>query len=130
MFDFALTPDQRTLRDAIRQFAKDEVMPISADSVAKRQMPVAVAEAFHKAGFPTAYYEHEADHGLVTDGAIISEELGYADASFASYLMLPVFFNRLLLGYLSGAARERLTEASGAQARGHLVRGVRACRRQ
>jgi alkylation response protein AidB-like acyl-CoA dehydrogenase len=126
LFDFALTDDQRTLRDAIRQFSKDEIIPISAESAEKRQMPVAVAEAFHKAGFPTAYYEHDANHSLVTDGSIISEELGYADASFASYLMLPVFFNRLLLGYLSGAARERLTELL---ARKHVVTSFAASER-
>ena len=66
------------------------------------------------------------DKYLVMDGAIISEELGYADASFASYLMLPVFFNRLLLGYLKDDALKGLTDAL---ADGHVVTSFAASER-
>ena len=101
MFEFALTPDQRELRDGVRAFAKAEVTPISAQCAAERSLPQSIADAWHATGYPGSYYEQPDDGAtLVTDGAIISEELGYADASFASYLMLPVFFNRVLLGYL------------------------------
>ena len=93
MFEFALTPAQRELRDGVRAFAKAEVLPVSAKSAAERSLPQSVADAWHATGYPSAYYAAP-DEGstLVTDGAIISEELGYVDAAFASYLMLPAFF--------------------------------------
>src|SRR5215203_1170453 len=93
VFEFALTPAQRELRDGVRAFAKAEVLPISAQSAAERSLPQSVADAWHATGFPRSYYD-QPDEGstIVADGAIISEELGYVDASFASYLMLPAFF--------------------------------------
>ena len=127
MFEFALTPAQRELRDGVRAFAKAEVMPISAQCAAERSLPQSVADAWHATGYPAAYYRQFGDSAnLVGDGAIISEELGYADASFASYLMLPVFFNRVLLGYLKGDALEKLTSALDA---GHVVTSFAASER-
>jgi alkylation response protein AidB-like acyl-CoA dehydrogenase len=128
LFDFTLTPAQRTLRDGIREFAKAQIIPISGQCAAERRMPESVAEAFHAAGFPASYYWREADNtAAVADGAIISEELGYADASFASYLMLPVFFNRLVLGYLNGESLDRFIEALNA---GHVVTSFAASERE
>ena len=127
MFEFALTPAQRELRDGVRAFAKAEVMPISAQCAADRSLPQSVADAWHATGYPSAYYSApESEATLVTDGAIISEELGYADATFASYLMLPVFFNRLLLGYLTGEPLAALNEAL---ATGHVVTSFAASER-
>ena len=127
MFEFALTPAQRALRDTVREFAKNEVLPISDRCAAERQIPIGVANAWHLSGLPAAYYAaDEKEATLVTDGAIMAEELGYIDASFASYLILPVFFNRILLAYLSGEARDRLTDAFAA---GHVVTSFAASER-
>ena len=126
MFDFTLTPAQRELRDGVREFGKTQIIPISASCAAERSMPQSVADAFHAAGFTTSYYDAPDSHPLVADGAIISEELGYADAAFASYLMLPVFFNRLLMSYLTGEPRDKLMSALNA---GHVVTSFAASER-
>jgi len=126
LFDFALTPDQKRLRDEVREFARNQVLPIAEQCAEERNLPPAVAEAWHQTGIPKDYYGRPDDHSLVMDGAIISEELGYADAAFASYLMLPVFFNRLLLTYLTGESRDRLTAALD---RGHVVTSFAASER-
>ena len=126
MFEFALSPAQRELRDGVREFGKAQIIPISERCAAERSMPQAVADAFHAAGFAASYYARPEADALVSEGAIISEELGYADASFASYLMLPVFFNRLLLGYLTGEPRDRLMAALDA---GHVVTSFAASER-
>jgi alkylation response protein AidB-like acyl-CoA dehydrogenase len=127
VFDFSLTPEQRSLRDNVREFGRTEIVPIAERCALERQLPPAVAEAWHHTGIPNDYYERpDDDKYAVMDGAIISEELGYADASFASYLMLPVFFNRLLLGYLKDDALSGLTTALD---RGHVVTSFAASER-
>ena len=70
-----------------------------------------VAAAFHAAGFGRPWFEPEAKvRGLMTSGSLIAEELGYADPAYASYLMLPVLFNRIVLGYLTGQPKQRLQD--------------------
>ena len=128
MFDFELTNEQRALRDSVREFGKTHIIPNSDVSERERRLAPEVAQAFHDVGFGKEWFEPDTDvRGLVTDGAILSEELGYADPAYASYLMLPVFFNRIVLGYLSGTAKERLL---GELAQGHVVTSFAASERK
>jgi alkylation response protein AidB-like acyl-CoA dehydrogenase len=62
----------------------------------------------------------------LTAGAIIAEQLGYADPAYASYLMLPVLFNHIVLGYLTGAAKDSLMHELE---RGHVVTSFAASER-
>jgi alkylation response protein AidB-like acyl-CoA dehydrogenase len=62
----------------------------------------------------------------MTAGAIVAEELGYADPAYASYLMLPVLFNHIVLGYLSGVPRDRLLDEL---TRNHIVTAFAASER-
>jgi alkylation response protein AidB-like acyl-CoA dehydrogenase len=109
VFDFALTPDQRTLRDGIREFGRIHVIPNSATCENERRLMPEIAAAFHGAGFAKPWFRSDGDAcGLMTAGALIAEELGYADPAYASYLMLPVLFNHIVIGYLRGATKEAL----------------------
>ena len=127
MFDFALTAEQRGVRDRIREFGRDHVAPVSDESEQNRCLFPEVAAAFHDAGFARPWFDPErGERGLMTDGAIIAEELGYADPAYASYLMLPVLFNHIVLGYLEGSAKACLLDEL---ARGHVVTAFAASER-
>ncbi len=127
VFDFTLTPENLALRDAVREFGRTNVIPISEEGDRERRLMPEVASAFHEAGFAKPWFDPDANvRGLVTAGAIMSEELGYADPAYASYLMLPVFFNRIVLGYLSGREKDDLVEQLG---REHVVTSFAASER-
>jgi alkylation response protein AidB-like acyl-CoA dehydrogenase len=111
VFDFELTPEQRSLRDGIREFGRTHVLPNWEACENERRLMPEIAAAFHDAGFAKPWFRADGDAaGLMTAGALIAEELGYADPAYASYLMLPVLFNHIVLGYLSGGAKEALLE--------------------
>lgn len=127
MFDFALTAEHRCVRDQIREFATAHIAPVSEDSERNRQLSPEVASAFHDAGFARRWFDPERrERDLLTAGSIIAEELGYSDPAYASYLMLPVLFNHIVLGYLSGSAKDCLLNEL---ARGHVVTAFAASER-
>ncbi len=127
MFEFELTPDQLALRNSAREFGKSHILPVSEVSERERRILPEVGAAFHDAGFGKAWYDPDANvRGLVTSGAILAEEFGYVDPAYASHLMLPVFFNRIVLGYVSGATKDELVARMNA---GHLVTAFAASER-
>ena len=85
MSDILLTAEQRELQAMFRDFARKEIIPISAEYDEKGEFP---REVFNKAvdmglttlGVPAKY--GGSGEGALT-GSILSEELGYADAGFA-----------------------------------------------
>ncbi len=85
MSDILLTEEQRDLQAMFRDFARKEVMPISAEYDEKGEFP---KEVFQKAvemglttlGVPEKY--GGGGEGALT-GTLLGEELGYADAGFA-----------------------------------------------
>ncbi len=85
MSDILLTDEQRDLQAMFRDFARKEIVPISAEYDEKGEFP---HEVFKKAvqmgltslGIPAQY--GGGGEGALT-GSLLSEELGYADAGFA-----------------------------------------------
>lgn len=85
MSDILLTDEQRDLQAMFREFARKEIIPISAEYDEKGEFP---REVFKKAvdmglttlGIPAKY--GGSGEGALT-GSLLSEELGYADAGFA-----------------------------------------------
>lgn len=126
MFDFVLTPAQRELRDAVRSFAQAEISPVAERSDRERALPPEIGAAFHRAGFAARFLDPEAELAFATEASMVTEELGYACAAFASYLMLPVFFNRVVLSYLPPAEARELRDAL---AREHIVTAFAASER-
>ena len=127
VFDFALTPEHRSLRDDIREFARTKIIPNSEQCDRERALIPDVARHFHDAGFARPWFDPRATtRPLMTASALIAEELGYADPAYASYLMLPIFFNRIVLGYLSGPAKDKLLDELD---RGHVVTAFAASER-
>ena len=126
MFDFALTADQRTLRDQVRAFAASEIAPVAGACDRDRTLPPGLGKRFLEAGLGQTFLARGREEPYLTDICLITEELAYACAACASYLMLPVFFNRLLLGYLGD---ERRAILAGELERDHVVTSFAASER-
>ena len=122
-----MTPEHRALRDEVREFGRTQVIPNTDVSERERRLLPEVAAAFHEAGFAKPWHDPDgSSRSLLTAGALIAEELGYADPAYATYLMLPAFFNRIALEYLTGQPKDELL---GELERGHVVTAFAASER-
>lgn len=105
MLPWPLTSAQEQLRASARAFAQSEIAPLAEESDRQAALPAGLLEKFHASGLPKAFLESTAGDDFVSSACLVAEELSYACAGLASYLMLPVFFNRLVLAYLPAAER-------------------------
>lgn len=105
MLDFARTDAQRELRALVRDFTSAEVVPYVVAADRDRAIPEDLGLRFHATGIPRRYLNAKA---YLSEICMVTEDLGYACAACASYLMLPVFFNRFLLRFLEGDAAATL----------------------
>ena len=126
MFEFDLSIEQRELRGSVRDFAKASIAPVAERCDRDRAIDAHVAEAFHRAGFGSRILADPGRRPYLVDSCLIAEELAYACPAFASHLMLPVFFNRLLLRSLPPGRAEALRAECGA---GHVVTAFAASER-
>lgn len=106
MLDFARTKSQLDLRDVVRAFAATEVAPDVVSADRDRRLPVDLGQRFHDSGVPQRFLQIGGPY--LSEACMVTEELGYACASCASYLMLPIFFNRFLLRFLDDSAADAL----------------------
>ena len=107
MFPFTSTPDQLEFRDAVRAFASQEIAPIALEHDRSGESPLGVHERFWREGLAERMLprpDGERSPYLVMF-CIAAEELAYACAAIASLIMLPLFFNRLVLRLLAEPAR-------------------------
>ena len=88
--DFALTDDQRAIRDAARAFADAELAPHSAEWDETKHFPVDVMKHAAEMGFCGIYTGEE--HGGMALGrveaAVIFEELSRGDVSTAAFISI------------------------------------------
>jgi alkylation response protein AidB-like acyl-CoA dehydrogenase len=106
VLDFARTQSQRELRDSVRAFASAEVSPYVSGADRDKTLPVDLGQRFHNTGIPQRFLESSGPY--LSEICMVTEELGYACAACASYLMLPIFFNRFLLRCLAEPEAEAL----------------------
>ena len=107
MFPFTSTPEQLEFRDAVRAFASREIAPIALQHDRTGESPLGVHERFWRQGLAERLLprpDGERSPYLVMF-CIAAEELAYACAAIASLIMLPLFFNRLVLRLLAEPAR-------------------------
>lgn len=107
MFPWTLTTDQQELLDRAREFARTEIEPLVEDADRDGRLPSYISQRFHESGSATRFLTGAANEDFVASASLLAEELSYACASFASHLMLPVFFNRVVLSYLPPVEREQ-----------------------
>lgn len=107
MFPFTSTPEQLEYREAVRTFASREIAPIALEHDRNGESPLGVHERFWREGLADPLLpapDGERSPYLVMF-CIAAEELAYACAAIASLIMLPLFFNRVVLQLLTEPAR-------------------------
>lgn len=78
-------------------------MPVANACDSKRRFPGGIQRAFRQTGITAEFVDPSRANGFAATAALVTEELAYACAAFASYLMLPVFFNRAVVANLPPA---------------------------
>ena len=119
MFAFTATPEQVELRSAVRKFAASEVEPVALEHDRAGTTPIELVRKFAESGLPARWLAMDASngdgHGFLTEACIAAEELAYACAATASLIMLPAFFNRLVLAGLAEPARSAFRERAASE---------------
>lgn len=110
MFPWTLTPDQQALLEWASEFARLEIEPFVEAADRDARLPSSIQTQFHESGKTRQFLTSAADDDFVVTACLLADELSYACASFASHLMLPVFFNRVVLSYLPPAEREQFLQ--------------------
>jgi alkylation response protein AidB-like acyl-CoA dehydrogenase len=108
VLEFVRTADQREIRAQVRAFAAAEIAPFAGSADRDRAIPDGLGDRFHATGIPARYLSSDIHGPYLSEVCMVTEELGYACAACASYLMLPVFFNRFLLRHLAPTESSRL----------------------
>lgn len=110
MYPWTLTSDQQELLDWAREFASTEIEPRAQQADLDRQLPPGLQKRFHQSGVAKRFLTSSAGDDFVASACLLAEELSYACGSFASHLMLPMFFNRIVLEYLAPKEREQFLQ--------------------
>jgi len=107
VFPFTSTPEQLEFRDAVRAFASREIAPIAIQHDRTGESPLGVHHRFWREGLAEPLLPRpDGEHSpYLVMFCIAAEELAYACAAIASLIMLPLFFNRLVLQLLAEPAR-------------------------
>ncbi|HVM29663.1 MAG TPA: acyl-CoA dehydrogenase family protein [Candidatus Limnocylindrales bacterium] len=106
MVPWPLSPVQEELQARARAFAESELEPIAEASDRQGAVPDGLADRFHATGLPRTFLVETPPDEFVTRACLVAEQLSYACAALASFLMLPIFFNRVVLTQLAGTDRE------------------------
>jgi alkylation response protein AidB-like acyl-CoA dehydrogenase len=102
-----LTPLQQELLARTADFGRREIEPVADAADRQGCIPDGLAQRFHDAGLATTFLEAKPGDDFVTTACLMTEQLAYHCVALASYLMLPVFFNRVVISQLGGAEREQ-----------------------
>lgn len=110
MLPWPLSPRQQQLLACARDFARTEIESVAEECDRRAALPVGVNQRFHDARIATDFLEQADGQDFVATSCLLAEELSHACAAFASHVMLPVFFNRIVLAHLDGAERDRFRD--------------------
>ena len=104
MFEFVDTPEQKEIRSSVKAFVKEDVIPVAEEYDRRRESPLHIYQKFYEDGWMARFLPGNLKEGeaWVVNALIVTEELAYGCAGVSSAIMMPVFFNRLALLYLSG----------------------------
>ena len=113
MFEFVDTPEQKEIRSSVRAFVKEDVIPVAEEFDRRRESPLHIYQKFYEDGWMDRFLPKDGKDGspYLVDGLIVTEELAYGCAGVSSAIMMPIFFNRLALLYLSGKQRSEFRKS-------------------
>lgn len=110
MFPWTLTPAQHELLGLASDFGTRHIEPIVDESDRDAVLPAPILHRFHETGIATQFLEPAPGDAFVASACLLAEELSYACAAIASHLMLPIFFNRVVVSLLPDGERERFVQ--------------------
>lgn len=82
------------------EFVRECVLPAADAADELGEFPAGLQDAFHQTGIARDFIDPRPGDEFATQAVLVAESLAYGCASFASFLMLPVFFNRVVVGSL------------------------------
>ena len=95
---------------AADEFAHDQIIPAAERADECREFRPDLQVAFHETGIAREFLDPRPGDEFVTVAASVAEALAYGCAAHASFLMLPVFFNRVVIGSLPPAESDAFKE--------------------
>jgi alkylation response protein AidB-like acyl-CoA dehydrogenase len=93
---------ERLVRTA-EEFTNEQIIPAADRADECREFGSDLQDAFLETGLPREFLDPQPGEEFATVAASITEALAYGCAAHASYLMLPLFFNRVVIGSLPPA---------------------------
>ncbi|HAP67366.1 MAG TPA: acyl-CoA dehydrogenase, partial [Nitrospinae bacterium] len=90
--NFELTEDQKLIKDTVRKFAEEEIVPVARENDIKEHFPIEIIKKMASLGFLGAPIPEKyggAGLDFISD-AIIFEEIGKADSSIRTTLSVQV----------------------------------------
>ncbi|HWH36332.1 MAG TPA: acyl-CoA dehydrogenase family protein [Candidatus Limnocylindrales bacterium] len=107
MIPWCLSSRQQDVLARTSEFGRAEIAPVADAADRKASIPPGLAQRFHATGLGADLLETKPGDEFVSTACLMAEELAYQCAALASYLMLPIFFNRVVLQHLHGEQREQ-----------------------
>jgi alkylation response protein AidB-like acyl-CoA dehydrogenase len=107
--EFALSDEQRQVREEVRRFAENEIEPVATEYDREESYPTAVVEQAAELGLTGANIPMEyggAGYDTLTS-AIIAEELFAADAGIGLCIQAAAFGAETILGFGTESQKER-----------------------
>lgn len=100
-----LSPIQQALIEQAAEFARTHIEPLARDADVAGCVPAELRGLFHATGIAAGFLEAGEGDQFVTTACLLAEKLSYSCAAIASHLVLPVFFNRVVVSHLEGSER-------------------------
>lgn len=110
MLPWTLSPAQQELNEQAADFARTHIEPHAREADIAACVPPELRWRFHETGMATRYIEAAEGDEFVATACMLADQLSYSCAAMASHLILPVFFNRIVLSHLGGRERAAFLE--------------------
>jgi butyryl-CoA dehydrogenase len=109
-FPWPVSARHERLVRAAEEFANDQIIPAADRADECREFRSDLQDAFLETGLTREFLDPRPGDVFATVGASVAEALAYGCAAHASYLMLPLFFNRVVIASLPAKESEAFKE--------------------
>jgi alkylation response protein AidB-like acyl-CoA dehydrogenase len=109
-FPWPVSARHERLARVAEEFAHDHIMPVADRADECREFQTDVQAAFQETGITREFLDPRPGEEFATVAASVTEALAYGCAAHASFLMLPLFFNRVVIGSLPPSESDAFKE--------------------